>query len=251
MNNYVKSLVCVLMVYVSLPLACMNRVTEQLYPAIKNGYFATVESVISRMSPAQFNASDIGDEDGKKALHWFACDKSLAPWYNKISKKLIEKGADPLVKTRRKENCPIHYAAIVGSLDMVKMYVRHNAECLVVNNIDGVTPFHCAVISGSKPLVKYFLDQGVNQRDETITGEWPMTYALNAIIEKSKLISALGSLTARKKKSTAQDLQESYDIVNILVEADEEIGQQEICYNGVMMSISEYAEKNMRRQEKT
>jgi ankyrin repeat protein len=65
-----------------------------------------------------------------------------------------------------------------GNLDIVKLLVERNANVNQSNSY-GVTPLMCSVLAGHAHIVRYLLDNGANEKLETIAKDSALSLALH------------------------------------------------------------------------
>lgn len=123
---------------------------------------------------------NIKTEDGTSPLH-----VAIAKGNLEIVKLLIEYGAD--VNSRKDDGVtPLHSAAWFGQIDIAKLLIDHGAD-VNAQNEDGNTLLHTAVFKDKKEMVELILINGADLNIKNIWGMTPMDIAKNQeIIELLK-----------------------------------------------------------------
>lgn len=91
------------------------------------------------------------DSSGYTALHYAARNK-----HEKCVEYLLENGGCVNCVTKSGKDTPLHRAAYVGNLNIVKKLVEHGAK-LEIQNTDGQTCLHKAVQNNHFEVVRYIL----------------------------------------------------------------------------------------------
>ncbi|KAF0693986.1 Aste57867_15099 [Aphanomyces stellatus] len=128
-----------------------NAVEYPLHEAAREGNIASLKHILSL---PRTNVNDI-DQYGLTALHW-ACDHASD---NTAALELLAAGADVNdIEQRLFKRRPIHFAALRGSVSMLKLLIEHGAD---VNACDGQgkTALHCAAHGGYQDVVTHLLDE--------------------------------------------------------------------------------------------
>ena len=84
---------------------------------------------------------------------------------------LLENGAEVEVRQDLDDETPLHIAAVVGSVECVKLLLNYGADINVVDE-DNNTPLHWACSSGMLDTVKHLVKNGartdiINTHEET------------------------------------------------------------------------------------
>ena len=113
------------------------------------------------------------DNDGWTALHYYARYDD----YEKI-KYFDGKGIDMNLQTNDAKNC-LHIAALYGHLNLCKRLIdEHNFSAHMTDN-DGWTPLHFSAKYGSRELVSFFADMGIDILIKTNEGKNCLHVAAN------------------------------------------------------------------------
>ena len=98
----------------------------------------------------------ITDNKGWAALHFAAQNGSC-----ELIKYFIEKGADPLFKTKGGQNC-LHIAAGNGNFELCKTLINEINSDVDIADDNGRTALHCSAHSGNHELFRFFADKGTD-----------------------------------------------------------------------------------------
>jgi len=134
-------------------------------PRAKTKVEESVEPMIGRVASG-------GDTPLHEAAHFAAEKKDDA-----LARLLLAKGADAEAKTKKEGYAPLHYAAFLGSTNVVKLLLAQGVE-LDARSAKGETPLHLAAWLGPKENVSYLLERGADPSAKTKNGKTPLDLAL-------------------------------------------------------------------------
>jgi ankyrin repeat protein len=90
---------------------------------------------------------------------------------------IIKKKIDDVNKVDRNGRTPMHYAALDGNLEVVKLFLKYNAK-VNPNDNDGYTPLHYAAINGHLEVVQHIVKHSANVNQINNRVNSPVYYAL-------------------------------------------------------------------------
>jgi ankyrin repeat protein len=91
---------------------------------------------------------DTSDQEGWTPL--LLATKNCHWW---IVKKLVSAKSSINVSAQADQNAPLHFAAMAGNAEIVKLLLDHGAH-MHQKNAEGKTPLRCAVDSGDLETIK-------------------------------------------------------------------------------------------------
>jgi ankyrin repeat protein len=114
--------------------------------------------------------ADVNAKDGSECMALIYASSS------RMMKLLLDAGADPNATVAWRSLAALHYAAMYGDAESVKILVKAGAN---VNGADtgGITPLMYACKSDYLDVVKALLDAGANPKSTAIDGNTALTYA--------------------------------------------------------------------------
>lgn len=98
--------------------------------------------------------------------------------YTKVTKQLLDAGADPNIKDIGGASA-IHFAAKRGNLTNAELLLEYGADINAVDN-EGFTPLMRAAANGNKELAELFAEQGAKINAQNNEGETALIYAVEA-----------------------------------------------------------------------
>ncbi|XP_036320008.1 serine/threonine-protein phosphatase 6 regulatory ankyrin repeat subunit B-like, partial [Rhagoletis pomonella] len=110
-----------------------------LLDALEDGNESDINAILERNN---VDASFVPVERGISPLH-YACGMENAELAWEISKRFLQDGADPNVRSNENMT-PLHVAAIFGRVDIVKQLLKYGAQYDVVDD-ERKTPIHYAI----------------------------------------------------------------------------------------------------------
>lgn len=110
----------------------------------------------------------------KSAFKWTELHLSILKNDEKLTKELLEKGAD-INETDEYGNTALHIAVIKNIPKMVQLLIKKGAKVDIFNKKKH-TPIHLAVMESSKQCVKELLESSINIKDDD--GDTPLALAI-------------------------------------------------------------------------
>lgn len=110
----------------------------------------------------------------------------------KISKYLIEHGANGNIEESSHNYTPLHLASKLGNFEVVKSLLEHHADPNVVHGVYDA-PLHLGIKSLNADIVKLLIQYGADMKAENQKGETPIMLIRNA--------AKIGSLTFTSNSS--------------------------------------------------
>ncbi|XP_069701700.1 putative ankyrin repeat protein RF_0381 [Periplaneta americana] len=119
---------------------------------------------------------------------------------------LLNNGADKLAFCDSNLT-PIHYAAIVGNVEIFRLLAKSMFEMSVQTNDDlGYQPIHLAVIRGNIEVIEYLLNNGISLDERDKRGHAPMHTAANhGEIDVVKFLIMKGADVNIRTQNTARN----------------------------------------------
>lgn len=98
---------------------------------------------------------------------------------SKAIKALIENDADVVFCTNNLKSTPLIVAASANELDLVKIFLKHNANVNAANN-SGTTAIFFAALNGNKEMVDLLKQAGADLKHKSNAGRYPVHYAASS-----------------------------------------------------------------------
>ena len=137
---------------------------------------------------------NVCDTDGKNAL-FYALECPA------IFRRLVAQGIDTSKKDKEGK-CVIHYAAIEGNVECMKILVESKADIKVATDYFGFHAIHCAAMNGNREIVGLLLNNGEDIDARDSYGKTPLMWAagnghldiVKFIVEKGDDVSTTDEL---------------------------------------------------------
>ncbi len=119
---------------------------------IKNGYDNLFHSIMA------FDCElDVSDESGITPLH-----QSVISSNYPAAEVLLKHGADPTIADKE-DICPLLSAMNKNDLRMLELLLKYRPDmCECVDEKNGMTPLHHAVINRNRNMVRLFIESGAD-----------------------------------------------------------------------------------------
>ncbi|TAK58171.1 MAG: ankyrin repeat domain-containing protein, partial [Bacteroidetes bacterium] len=135
--------------------------------AAATGNSSFIQLMLSKISDGINKTND----NGQTPLMLAICSRNVD-----AVKQLVASGADVKAKDKQRMNA-LHYAAAVGSLDMVKYFVEEQKLDVKSEASEAVTPLHVAASMDKPEIVEYLLLNGAKLDAKTSEGFTALHYA--------------------------------------------------------------------------
>lgn len=185
-----------------------------IFRGIGFGMTKTVERVISQ-HPSAVSLSDNGGEWNppgeetnifKPRGPWTPLQMAVAGGHYFIAELLLKHGADPLNGPDQSGLYPVHLAARIGSVPLLKILEKAGADLRAVaskGNYQGMTPLHLAAMRGQLNASVYLIERGVPCDLPDNFGFTPTDYAVkNGYWKVSEYLAA----SCSKNKGSARTI---------------------------------------------
>ncbi len=118
-------------------------------------------------------AGETRNQDGRVALHW-----AVTLDCEEIVKLLLEKGADPEIRSQEKsvgtkDETALHRAAFWDRLEIAEMLIKHGAN-VNARDADGDAPLHSSIYKENVELAQLLLKHGAEVNAKNGKGETPL-----------------------------------------------------------------------------
>ncbi len=146
-----------------------------IYNAVSNGQTEEAQTLLDQVPSGELtDLINRKSRDGRKLLHAAALSGNPST----VKLLLFRYAADANV-TDFNGNTPLHLAASLKNVDVVKALINGGAK-VKVQNSKGSTPLHNAAKSGSPEIVAALLDAGADASVEDTAGFTPVKIAQQA-----------------------------------------------------------------------
>ena len=124
-------------------------------PTLTHNRTGNKKRVLELLEKSGVNVNQL-DLSGYSPLHYAARNN-----HEEICQMLLTKGANPNIYTYSGKSTPLHRAAYMGHLNIVKLLLKYKAD-LDCQDSDGLTPLHKAYQQRKQEVVAVLLESGAN-----------------------------------------------------------------------------------------
>lgn len=146
----------------------LTRVTP-LYLAVQEGTPQSAAALIERGADIQ-----TADPRGRTVLYEAVCADNTT-----VTRKLLERGADPNIREREFGTTALLSAAMDGRTEIVRLLLEHGANPNLGKQAGGATALHLAILKNHADVVRLLLEHKADPNTRTKAGTTPLQTALN------------------------------------------------------------------------